>query len=91
MAVNMHRSTVYTIAIIATGLFILVFAPDLIKHLYNWYNFIDSTRGLFNDRSYDFSGLLIAVTEVIIGLLFLGNQRSLVNYIEVRRREANGG
>ncbi len=92
MKVNMHRSSIYTVAIIVTGLLILVFAiPTLIQHFYFWYEFMDSRKGSIGDRSYDYSGLFIAIAEVIIGLLFLGNQRALVNYIEIRRRGANGG
>jgi len=43
---------------------------------------------MFGAQSYDYSRLLISITEVIIGLLFLGNQRSLVNYIEYKKRKA---
>ena len=86
---NMHRSSIYTIAIIVTGLVILVFAiPTLVKHFYSWYEYMDSRKRMFGTQSYNYSGLLIAITEVIIGLLFLGNQRNLVNFIESRKREA---
>jgi len=87
--VTLHRSSIYTIAIIVTGIIILAFAiPSLVKHFYYWYQYLDSRKGMFRAQSYDYSGLFISIAEVIIGLLFLGNQRTLVNYIELRKREA---
>jgi len=87
--INLHRSQIYTIAIIITGLLILVFSiPTLIRHLYWWYEYITSRDTMFGTQSYDYGGLLITITEVITGLLFLGNQRSLVNYIEYKKRKA---
>jgi len=89
LIINLHRSQVYTIAIIITGLLILVFSvPALVKHFYWWYEYISSRDTMFGTQSYDYSELLISITEVIIGLLFLGNQRSLVNYIEYKKRKA---
>ena len=89
LIINLHRSQVYTIAILITGLLILVFSvPVLIKDLYWWYEYISSRNTMFGTQSYDYSRLLISITEVIIGLLFLGNQRSLVNYIEYKKRKA---
>lgn len=88
LIINLHRSQIYTIAILITGLLILVFSiPVLVKDLYRWYEYISSRDTMFGTQSYDYSGLLISITEVIIGLLFLGNQRSLVNYIEYKKRK----
>jgi hypothetical protein len=87
LTINLHRSQIYTIAIIITGLLILVFSiPALVRDLYWWYEYISSRDTMFGAQSYDYSELLISLTEVIIGLLFLGNQRSLVNYIEYKKR-----
>ena len=87
--INLHRSQIYTIAILITGLLILVFSiPVLVKHLYWWYEYISSRDTMFGTQSYDYSELLISISEVIIGLLFLGNQRSLVSYIEYKKRNA---
>lgn len=89
---NIHRSQIYTISIIVSGIIILAFAiPNLIKHLYFWYEFLDSKKKDFIDQSYDFSGILVGISEVVIGLLFLGNQKTIVNFIELKRRESNGG
>ena len=89
LIVNLHRSHIYTITILITGLLILVFSiPTLIKQLYWWYEYMSSRGRMFGAQSYNYSGLLISISEVIIGLLFLGNQRTLVNYIEYRTRKA---
>ena len=89
LLVNLHRSSIYTIAIIVSGIVILVFAiPQFVHEFYVWYEFIDSREGKYGDVYFDFSPLLKSIAEVIIGLLFLGNQRTLVNFIESRRRES---
>lgn len=88
LIVNLHRSQVYTIAILITGLLILVFSiPMLVKHLYGWHEYISSRENMFGARSYDYSSMLVSVTEVLIGLLFLGNQQTIVNFIEHRRKK----
>ena len=87
MGLNLHRSTVFIIAIITSGILILVFAiPNLIKHIYYWYNFVDSGAQRMG-QTYDFSQMLISIAEVIIGFLFLGNQRTIVNFIEYKGRK----
>ncbi len=87
LVINLHRSSIYTIAIIVTGLIILVFAiPQLIRHLYDWYEYMASRKSMFWSNKHNYSHLLISLSEVIIGLLFLINQRVLVNFLESRRR-----
>jgi hypothetical protein len=89
LVVNLHRSSIYTIAIIVTGLLVLTFSiPILVEQFYLLYEFNDSRKRLFAASPYNYSKLVIAIAEVIIGLLFLGNQRTLVNYIESKRRKA---
>jgi hypothetical protein len=89
LVVNMHRSSVYTIAIIVTGLIILTFSiPALVKHVYRWYEYVVSKQRVLGGYDYDYTGMFTSIAEVIVGLLFLGNQQTLVNFIESRRREA---
>lgn len=89
LVVNLHRSSIYTIAIIVSGLLVLTLSiPNLVEQLYLLYEFNDSRKRLFAPSAFDYSRMIIAIAEVIIGLLFLGNQRTLVNYIESRRRKA---
>lgn len=89
LVVNLHRSSVYTIAIIVTGLIVLTFAiPNFVKEFYFLYEYNDSRERLFAPAPYEYSRLFTAIAEVFVGLLFLGNQRTLVNYIESKRRKA---
>jgi len=92
MVMNLHRSSIYTIAIIVTGLVVLVFAiPQFVRHFYDWFEYMDSRKHTFGSNNYDYGPILIALSEVIVGLLFLGNQRTLVNFLESRRRASKGG
>ena len=92
LSFNMHRSTIYTIAVIISGLVILTFAiPNLVRHVYNWYQYINRDKSMFNTELFDFSSIIVAIAEVMTGLLFLGNQKLIVNYIELKSRKSNGG
>jgi hypothetical protein len=92
LVVNLHRSSVYTIAIIVSGILILTFAiPQLVRHLYAWYQYVDSRKSMFGAEYFDYSRLFTSLSEVVIGLLFLGNQRTIVNFMESRRKQSNGG
>jgi len=89
MALNLHRSSVYTIAIIVAGFVVLAFsAPQLVRSIYRWSQYRDAMRSLEGVGNFDYSTLLIPFTEMMVGLLFIGNQRTIVNFIESRRRKA---
>lgn len=89
LEINLHRSSVYTIAIIVSGLVILAFAiPQLVRDFYEWYQYIDSRKRVFGPEYFDYGRLFKTSAEVLIGFLFLGNQRTLVNFIEFRRRDS---
>jgi hypothetical protein len=71
---------------------ILAFAiPQLVREFYAWYEYIDFRKRVVGAEYFNYNRLLETLAEVIIGLLFIGNQRTLVNFIEVRRRESKGG
>lgn len=87
LTMNLHRSSVYTIAIIVSGIVILVFAvPQLVRTIYQWAQYMDLRRSTLNDEYFSYEKMVVSFVEVIIGLLFLGNQRLIVNFIESRRR-----
>jgi hypothetical protein len=74
------------------ALWFLVFAiPQFVRHFYDWFEYMDSRKHTFGSNNYDYGPILIALSEVIVGLLFLGNQRTLVNFLESRRRASKGG
>ncbi len=87
LVVNLHRSSVYSIAIVVTGILILVFAvPELVSSLYGWYTYIEARNRWMLNVEFDYSHLISTLAEVIIGILLLAYQRNLVNFIEYRRR-----
>lgn len=89
LLVNLHRSSVYTIAIIVAGIVILTFSvPELVQRVYTWYRYIDASRWQVGLDYFDYAPIITSIAEVIIGLLFLGNQRTIVNFIESRRRQS---
>jgi RsiW-degrading membrane proteinase PrsW (M82 family) len=89
LLIDLHRSSVYTIAIIITGILILVFSvPELVKELYYWIEYIDSKNRFFASNPFDYTNLLTIIAQVILGMLLLNNQRNIVNFIERRRRDA---
>lgn len=90
LAMNLHRSSVYTIAIIIAGIVVLAFSvPQLVRSIYLWSQFMDQRHSYLGSDYFDYEKILIPFTEVVIGLLFLGNQRLIVNFIESRRRGAS--
>lgn len=71
---------------------ILTFAiPQLVRHIFAWYESMDTRKSMFGAEYFDYGRLFTSLSEVIIGLIFLGNQRTIVNFIESRRRQTNGG
>jgi hypothetical protein len=84
---KIHRSSIYTIAILISGIIILVFAiPVFVRELYYWSEFLDSKKYEYRREPFNYSRMLTAGVEIFIGFLFLGNQQTLVNFIESRRR-----
>ena len=92
LAFNPHRSAVLTIAIIISGIIILVFSvPSLVRSIYQWSLYMDLRKAMLNGDEFNYEKMIIAFCEVVIGLLFLGNQRLIVNFIESRKRQATAG
>lgn len=88
LTMNLHRSSVYTIAIIITGIVVLVFSvPQLVRSIYQWAQYMDLRKAMLDSDDFNYERMIISFCEVVIGLLFLGNQRLIVNFIESRRRK----
>ena len=87
LVVNLHRSSVYTIAIIVAGLIVLVYSvPSLVRNFYFWYEYREALE--LESTFFNYAPILTSLAEVILGLLLLGNQQALVNFIELRRRRS---
>jgi len=88
LVMNPHRSAVLTIAIIISGIVILVFSvPQLVRSISQWSVYMDMRKAMLTADDFSYEKMIIAFCEVVIGLLFLGNQRLIVNFIESRRRQ----
>jgi hypothetical protein len=83
---NIHRSTVLSIAIIIIGgLLIADSIPLLCRYVYVYFQ-IRSTGGVFS-KTPDFTFAIVYTTKLLIGLIIMGNHQLIVNYIERKRKQ----
>ena len=83
---TMHRSTILSICIIVIGSLMFINAvPSFIRHAIAYYHEAKLTRMLEHSPGPDISYLISYGLQIIAGLLLLGNQREVVNFIERRR------
>ncbi len=81
---NIHRSTILSISIIVIGgLIVADEIPNLCRHLFSYYQEKRMTAGATHP---DISYSVLAGAKIIIGLLLIGNQRQIVNFIERKRK-----
>jgi hypothetical protein len=81
---NIHRSTVLSIAVIVMGgLLIADEIPNFCRYLFNYFQQKRLTNGMASPKT-DF--LIMAAVKIIIGLLLIGSQRTIVNFIERKRK-----
>lgn len=82
--INLHRSTLLAIALIILGGYLTVIEiPDLIYNIYNYFQGRVITRGAID---ISLKPIVFSLIRLFIGLLIVGNQRQIVNYLEYRRR-----
>lgn len=82
---NMHRSTILSISVIVIGgLIIAEEIPNLCQQLFAYFQ---EKRMTYGQTNPSISYSVLAGTKIIIGLLLIGNQRRIVNFIELKRRD----
>lgn len=88
-SLNIHRSTIISISIIVTGSLIIVDSvPSLTRYLFLYFQNRQMQRdSLGTYKSYDFSYMIIYAVKLVIGLILVGNQKLLTNFIELRRKK----
>ena len=92
LVMNPHRSAVLTVAIIISGIVILVFSvPQLVRSIYQWSQYMDMRKAMLIADEFNYEKMILAFCQMVIGFLFLGNQRLIVNFIESGRRQATAG
>ena len=91
LPLNIHRSTVLSISILVVALYLITQAiPLLIRGLTKWYQYNRVARGLYTSmQPFDYSLVLVYAAEIVLGLLLVGYQQQLVNYIELKTRRKN--
>jgi hypothetical protein len=81
---NIHRSTILSISIIVIGgLLIADEIPNLCRQLFAYFQ---EKRMTYGQTNPSISYSVVAGVKIIIGLLLIGNQRQIVNFIENRRK-----
>lgn len=84
ITLNIHRSTILSISIIVIGgLIIANEIPNLCRQLFAYFQ---EKRMTYGQTNPSISYSVLAGTKIIIGLLLIGNQRQIVNFIERKRR-----
>lgn len=85
VSINIHRSTVLSIVVMVTGGLILAQeVPNLCMELLQYFQ--DSLTSSTSRNDSAFTYIVFRGVKIAIGLLLLGNQRQIVNYIELKRR-----
>jgi hypothetical protein len=83
--INMHRSTVLSIAVIVIGgIAVIDSLPYFIRDLYNYIQ-LRKMGDLFSDKATT-DHLVIMTIQFVIGLFLLLKHRAVVNFIETKRR-----
>ena len=83
-SLNIHRSTVLSISVIVIGGLMAAEAiPDLLRLIYGYFQEKRMTMGMTRPA---YGPMLWAAGRVVVGLLLMGNQRAIVNFIERKRK-----
>ena len=82
-SINIHRSSVLSIIITITGILVVVdVIPTFCKNLFIYVRELQSAY----KSDADITRILGPVAQLIIGLVLIGSQKQLVNFIERKRR-----
>lgn len=84
LQLNIHRSTILSISVIIIGGLILAQEiPNFCKLLFAYFQEKRMTNGMTQPNiSYS----VLAGAKILVGLLLIGNQRQIVNFIEWKRK-----
>ncbi|MEP6748907.1 MAG: hypothetical protein ABJB86_14340 [Bacteroidota bacterium] len=81
---NIHRSTILSISIIVIGGYIIANEiPDLCRQLFILYQQNHMSHGQADPKV---SYAVFAVIKIIVGCILIGNQKSIVHFIEYKRK-----
>ena len=88
LPLNLHRSVVLNISIIVVGLLLVIQSiPGIIHQVILYFERIQNTYGVPGiSPGPETTRVVFLIAELIIGLLLIGNNRKIVNFIELRRK-----
>ena len=82
---KLHRAAILSISIIVTGgLLLAEEIPNFCKEITFYFQI---TRMNYSQTDVTISKSVLAGAKIIIGLLLIGNQREIVNFIELKREK----
>ena len=82
---NVHRSTILSISVIVIGGYIVANEiPNLCRQLCTYYQ---ERRIGYGSIDPNISYSIMSAAKIMIGLLLIGNQRQIVNFIEYKRKK----
>jgi len=85
LSLTIHRSTILSICTIVFGALIVVDEiPNLCRQLFSYFQ---EKRMTYGQTNPSISYSVLAAAKILLGLLLIGNQRQLVNFIESRRQK----
>lgn len=80
---SIHRSSVLSIVLIVAGILVIVdVIPSLCKNLFIY---IRELRSLYKSDA-DITRIIGPIAQLIMGLVLIGSQKQIVNFIERKRR-----
>jgi hypothetical protein len=85
MELKLHRSTIISISIIVVGGVII--ASEIPNFCRLLFIYLRAKRMAYGRTEPDFSYSILSAARILIGLLLLGNQRLIVNFIEAKRKK----
>ena len=86
---NVSTTTIFTIAIIITGAFILITEiPDFCKFAISYFQEKRITHGLSTPR---ISNTVYSAVKIVLGLLLIGERKRIVMFIEQSRKKKAKG
>jgi len=89
LKINLHRSSVLSIAVIFTGLVVVTQAiPGIVREIVEFVNYRQLSRGILNSaKPFEFIWFVSHVTELIIGMTLVSHYNHIVNFIERQRKK----
>jgi len=89
LKINLHRSSVLSIAVIFTGLVVVTQAiPGIVREIVEFVNYRQLSRGILNSaKPFEFIWFVSHVTELIIGMILVSHYNHIVNFIERQRKK----